>query len=53
VLLRSLSNRISHANVDFNTFDPPGDIGENYTDTDWVLVLDDAARDYPQPGVVK
>ena len=34
-------------------FDPPGDIGDNYTDTDWVLVLDDAARDYPQPGGIK
>ena len=31
------------------TFDPPGISGG---DNDWVLVIDDAARDYPAPGNV-
>lgn len=32
------------------TFDPPGDESDN---NDWVLVLDDQARAFPAPGVVK
>ncbi len=32
------------------TFDPPDERGANYTDTDWVLILDDAACKYPKPG---
>ena len=34
------------------TFDPPGEPGENYTDSDWVLVLDDVSWDYPPPGSI-
>jgi hypothetical protein len=36
-------------NTGERTFEPPGR-GEM---TDWVLVLDDAARNYPPPGQVK
>jgi hypothetical protein len=32
------------------SFDPPGEPGADYTDTDWVLVLDDAACKYSKPG---
>jgi hypothetical protein len=32
------------------TFNPPGERGINYTDTDWVLLLDDSACEYSKPG---
>jgi hypothetical protein len=35
---------------EYINFDPPGEPGENYTDTDWVLVLDDPSCKYPPPG---
>jgi hypothetical protein len=39
-----------YPNVGSRTFNPPGEPARG---NDWVLVIDDAARDWPAPGIVR